>query len=156
MRPFRILLMSVLLLSAIACSDEEEIVPAPAPPVPTSADTVINGVDQITGFHNIVRFEQDGVENHQLKGQFLDFLNDGRVQVHGRNYLYEGDWSYLENKEYIRINIPGDEIQAAAVSSPEWAIVQGRPGVLTLRSDANGTVKKLELMPRRKYSTKVN
>lgn len=155
MRPFRILFISVLLLGAIACSDEDENIPAPASPVTTSDS---GSVHPILGFFNIVRFEQDGVENPELRGQFLDFYKDGRVQVHGRNYLYEGEWSFLQSKDYIRIDIPVNEIQAIAVSSPEWRMIaEGEDlTVLTLLSDAGGTVKKLELKPRRLYGARPN
>ena len=138
--------MSGMLLGAIACSDEGENVPTPQPaPVATSGTeepAVVNGA------YNIQRFEQDGVENPEMKEQHLDFSKTGKVVVHGRNYSYEGQWSYNEGKEYIEINIPGDAMQAMAVTSPTWMIGVSEPGMLILVSNDGGTVKKLELRER--------
>lgn len=144
MKPLRILFMSGLLISAIAC-DKNEDVPAPSAPVGT-ANTV--GTEAMGGFYNIHRFEQDGVENLEMKDQFLDLYKEGRATVHGRNYLYEGQWSYNEGKEFLEINIPGEAMQAVAVTSSSWVIAVNEPGMLILVSNEGGTQKKLELRQR--------
>jgi hypothetical protein len=141
--------MSGLLLGAIACSEESDNIPTPSPAPVTSG---VGEPGFIVGFYNIQRFEQDGVENHELKEQMLDIYEDGRVAIHGRNYLYEGRWTYNEEKEYFEIDIPGDAIQAVALSSPSWIIGVNEPGMLILVSNDEGSVKRMVLRLRTRNS----
>jgi hypothetical protein len=147
MKPFRMMLVAGILLGAISCTKEDDQVAEPGSSAQIVQGTVIDA--PVKGAYLISRFEQDGVENPEMREQELDFYDDGKVVVKGRNYEYTGQWSYDSAKKYIKISMSDRSMQAQAVSSDNWQVISASTGEVKLKANIGNTSKTMELKVKR-------
>lgn len=142
MRVLRMIVMSGLLIGAIACSEESEV---PTPAQPAAGVSSSNEENPAPGVYSISRFEQDGVENPELKEQELRFNENGSVVLTLRNRELNGDWTYDASKGLLSVAVRGEDVEAALVSSPVWKTVSSSGEKVVLEAGEQETRKKMEL-----------
>jgi hypothetical protein len=151
MKVLKMMIMSGVLLGAIACSKEDDVAPAQSAPAVQSGGTTTEAAP-VKGKYLVSRFEQDGVENPELRMQEVEFTKEQEVAVRGRNYEYKGTWTYDAAKQFLNIHVPGEQIQAQAVNGDGWKVVGTTDSSVVLQADMGTTSKKLDLLVKREVN----
>lgn len=144
---WKMILVSGMLVAAIACTKEKEEELAPQA---QAASEVVQGNENtpVSKSYVITRFEQGGVENAAFRDAMITFgeANVFEIKMAESRGTLAGTWSYNADKDYVLISVPGTGAEEEAISSDVWKVTETDQSEVTLQAESGEMVKWMRIV----------